>query len=252
MRPPIRIIATLATGLALLTLFAEKARAAATVTLTTSNSSPVAGGAAFTYTATVSSDSLGATDVRLTFPLPEGALFLGLTIGGPQGGAFECSRPGAGRNGVIDCQAAQMLASSSATVTASVQYDAVLPSGPRSPSARVVSVGGPASISTIAQTVNNTGSVGQSSTDAASGSLFVRRVTVVAIGNGAALSPTITSNLPSGSYLAWVEATGELVDSCSFEMSSATVTCQPPFMLGTDVLTIVYGLRSQLFRDGFE
>lgn len=227
-------------------------QAAATLTIGTSNANPVAGGAAFAYTITISSDAIGATNVRMTFPLPTEALFQSLTLGGTAAGAFECDRPGIGVNGLVACEASQMLASSTATVTVVATFVDVSPGGARNAGARVVSDGAAASTASLAQTLANNAVVSQSSTDNPSGSLRVRRLVVLVTGSSASMAPVITETLPAGAYLAWIEPTGDLADSCSYDAVSGQLRCEPRYLRGDSVLTVLYGLPSRLFRNGFE
>lgn len=239
----------------LLALFAGNGVfAAASVSIATSNANPVAGGAAFSYTITISSDALGAVNVRMTDPLPPGALFQSLAISGPSAGAFHCLQPPVGKNGLIACDAALMGASTSATVTIIATFAPDLAGGVRSNTARVISdVGLPAVTAQVQQTVANTSTLSTSSEDGVSGSMLVRRLTVTIGGTGSRLLPDITSTLPATAYVAWLEPTGDLVDSCSFDALTGNVQCLPRALgSGTHRLTIVYGLPPRLFRDGFE
>jgi hypothetical protein len=232
----------------------DGAFAAASVSIGTSNANPVAGGAAFSYTITISSDALGAVNVRMTDPLPSGALFQNLSISGPSAGAFHCLQPPVGTNGLIACDASLMLASTSATVTIVASFAADLADGVRTNIARVVSdVGAAAVTAQVQQTVQNTSTLATTSDDGASGSMWVRRLTVTIGGSGSRLLPIITSTLPASAYVAWLEPTGGLVDSCSFDAITGNVQCLPRALgSGAHRLTIVYGLPPRLFRDGFE
>ena len=119
--------------------------------------------------------------------------------------------------------------------------------------ARVISDAAAASVAQVGQTVGNNASVSQSSTDAAGGSFLTRRVTISVSGSSAAILPLVTTTLPNGAYVAWIEATGDLVDTCSFVMVDAQVLCHPKSLRsGLHTLTIVYGQSARLFRDGFE
>lgn len=241
-------------GALLLLLAADGASAAAAVSIATSNASPVAGGAAFSYTITITSDVLGALNVRMTDPLPPGAEFQNLSISGPSAGAFVCTQPPVGKNGVVICEAAQMLAVSSAVVTVVATFDEDLSGGVRTNTARVVSDIGAAPVEAqVQQTVVTNSTLASSSSEGVSGSMIVRRLSFTVGGSGSRVLPNLTETLPPRSYLAWFEATGDLPDSCSFEASSATVTCSPPFLrTGSHFLTIVYGLPDGMFRNGFE
>lgn len=248
--PAVRLLATL---LALVGV-ADSALAAASVAVATSNPTPVAGGAAFSYTITVSSDAVGASNVRMTDALPPGALFLGLSISGPAAGAFECELPGLGVNGTIACDAALMAASTSASIAVVASFDDDLAGGVRTNTARVVSDGAAqAATAQVQQTVTNNSTLSTTSGEGASGSLVVRRLSVTNSGNSSRVLPVISSTLPVGAYLAWFEATRDLVDSCSFDAISADVSCAPELLRsGTHQLTIVYGVDGRLFRNGFE
>lgn len=234
-------------------LAAEGLHAAASVLIATSNSSPVAGGPAFNYTVTVASDVVGASNVRMTFPLPPGARFLNLTISGPSAGAFQCQHPGNRENGLVSCDASSMPAISSADIAVVADFDA-FSGGVVDSVARVVSdLGFPPSSASVQQTVGNNSTFATAIDDGASGSLFVRRVIASVGGNSARVAPTVTTTLPSGAYLAWFESTGDIVDSCSFVASTSEVRCEPAFLRsGFHRVTIVYGVEPRLFRNGFE
>lgn len=240
--------------LLLLLLAADRVPAAAAVSIATSNANPVAGGAAFSYTITITSDVLGAVNVRMTDPMPPGAEFFNLSISGPSAAAFQCVQPPVGENGIVICEAAQMQALSSAVVTVVAGFNADLSGGVRTNTARVVSdIGAAAVTAQVQQTIVNNATLNSTSSEGQSGSLVVRRLSVNVTGSSSRILPTLTETLPPRSYLAWFEGTGDLSDSCSFESSSATVTCSPRFLRsGFHFLTIVYGLPERMFRDGFE
>ena len=63
----------LISGLALFWLCSGSAYAAATVGIVTSNANPVAGGAAFSYTVTITNNAVAASNVRASLPMPSGA-----------------------------------------------------------------------------------------------------------------------------------------------------------------------------------
>lgn len=231
----------------------DSASAGASVAIATSNATPVAGGAAFSYTVTVSSDALGASNVRMTCPLPSGASFQNLSISGSAGGTMECAYPAVGGKGNVDCESAQMLASTTATISVTATYSADLAGGMRATTARVTSDGAVPSTAQVQQTVSNNSALSQSSVESVGGSLRVRRLTINNIGNSSAVQPVIFTTLPARAYLAWAEPTGSLVDSCSYDFTKAEVSCAPSYIsTGLHQLTIVYGLPALMFRNGFE
>ncbi len=243
----------LISGLALFWLCSGSAYAAATVGIVTSNANPVAGGAAFSYTVTITNNAVAASNVRASLPMPSGARFQNLAIAGTGGGSFECTQPAAGRNGLVDCVAPQMPASTVATVTVVASFQPDMAGGVRTATARVISQGAPVSTAQVGQTVVNNASFTQSITDAEGGTLSTRRLRVNVSSSSSVILPAVSTILPDSAYLAWIEATGDLVDTCSFEMVSREVLCQPRSLSsGVHVATIVYGRATNLFRDGFE
>lgn len=232
---------------------ADSARAAGSVAIASSNATPVAGGAAFSLTITVSTDAAGATNVRMTCPMPPGANFLNLTISGLAAGSLDCNYPAVGSNGSVDCESAQMPASTSATISVVANYSADLAGGARTTTARLTSDGAAASTAQVQQTISNNSALSQSSVDGASGSLRVRRLTINNVGSSSAIQPSIFTTLPARAYLAWAEPTGSLVDSCSYNPTSGDLSCTPNYIRsGLHQLTIVYGLPTRVFRNGFE
>lgn len=237
----------------LLIVGADSARAAGSIAIISSNATPVAGGAAFSYTLTISSDAAGASNVRMICPLPPGANFQSLTISGPAAGTLECNYPAVGSNGSVDCESAQMPASSSATIAVIATFSADLAGGVRTTTARVTSDGAAAGTAQVQQTISNNSALSQSSVDGASGSLRLRRLTINNIGSSSAVQPFIFTTLPARAYLAWAEPTGSLVGSCSYDATSGELGCGPSFIRpGLHQLTIVYGLPTRVFRNGFE
>jgi hypothetical protein len=230
------------------------AHAAAQVTLATSNENPVAGGAAFSYTATIAADAAGANNLRFSLPLPSGALFQGLSLGGGAAGAFVCSLPSIGSNSSVSCDAELMAASTSATVTIVAAFDNELSGGVRTTVARLAFSGaGSPSTAQVQQTIVNNAAVTVSTTDAAGPTQRLRRLLVQNTGQSAAVLPSITTMLPAGAHVLRFDATRDLVDRCHFNPGVAEVVCTPQFLASNGhALTIVYGMPRRIFRDGFE
>jgi hypothetical protein len=230
------------------------AHAAAQVALSTSSASPVAGGAAFIYTATVTSDGAGASNLRLSIPLATGALFQQLVIGGAGAGAFVCSMPPAGGSGQVTCDAESLPPSTVATVTVTATFDDEQAGGPRTTNARLAFSGaGSPSTAQVQQTLVNNGSADVQSFDGGGISVRYRRLVVQNPGQSAAVAPLITTALPPGAHVLRMEGTRALADRCHFDGVSVEVRCSPQFLpSNAHLLTIVFGMPRRVFRDGFE
>lgn len=228
--------------------------AAAQVTLVTSNANPVAGGAAFSYTATVTADAAGASNLRLSVPLAAGALFQQLALGGVGAGAFVCSVPPANANGQVTCDAETLPASTAATVTITAIFDDELAGGVRQTSARLAFSGAASpSTSQVQQTLVNNGSADVQAFDGAGIGVRYRRLVVQNPGQSAAVVPAVSTTLPPGAHVVRMEGTRGLADACHFDPASTQVRCNPQFLASNfHVLTIVYGMPRRIFRDSFE
>jgi hypothetical protein len=230
------------------------AHAAAQVALSTSNASPVAGGAAFSYTATVASDGAGASNLRLSIPLATGALFQQLVIGGAGAGAFVCSMPPAGGSGQVTCDAESLPPSTVATVTVTATFDDEQAGGVRPTNARLAFSGaGSPSTAQVQQTLVNNGSADVQSFDGAGIGVRYRRLVVQNLGQSAAVLPVVSTTLPPGAQVVRMEGTRGLADACHFDPASIQVRCSPQFLASNfHVLTVVYAMPRRIFRDGFE
>jgi uncharacterized repeat protein (TIGR01451 family) len=229
------------TALALLG-FTPLATAAVSVGIVTSNATPVVGGAAFSWTITLTNGASVASNVAMTFPMPPGANFANISVAGAAAGAYSCVGPAPLSNGTITCDAASVAASTVATITVVAQYDADISSGVRTAAVRVVS-GGTASTALVQQTMSTDVSLfmsGTSTASASAGSAVIQRVQILNNGSSSAINAIVQHVLPSGLIFNGLYAAGDLHGTCSFNPSTRTVTCQPHFLhQGEHSVTIV-------------
>ncbi|MFN0086714.1 MAG: hypothetical protein ACKVX9_15095, partial [Blastocatellia bacterium] len=108
------------------------------ITKITDNATPVAGGAAFSYTLTVTNNGPSdAKDVVVTDPLPQSVRFISVT---PQANSgFSCTAPAQNTVGTVSCGNPSMATGASATITIVVQIDPNVSSGVRTNTAVVTS-----------------------------------------------------------------------------------------------------------------
>lgn len=204
------------------------------ITKATSNATPVAGGAAFSYTLTVTNNGASdASSVVVTDALPPGALFQNVAIVGA--GAFSCVGPTNNTNGTVTCNSALLPASGSATITIVAQYAAALASGVRTNTANVTS-GTPEPSPNVSP---NSASVQQNiQVDAplsitkagpatvCAGDTFTYKITLNNGGSSTALNATITDNLPANTTFVSQVGTNAFAGKCSHNGGTpGTVTC---------------------------
>ena len=219
------------------------------ITKVTSNPTPTAGGAAFSYTLTVSNANtpLGSSDARnviVTDPLPPGVIFQNVSVvNNPSvpGFGLTCSGPPVGTNGTVTCTGTlpgfnQNLGTTSvSTITIVAQIVANVASGVRTNTASVAS-------DTQEFTPNvapNTASVQQNiQVDAplsitkagpatvCAGDTFTYHITVNNGGSSTALNATITDPLPANTTFLNLSGTGAFATGCSPNGGTpGTVTC---------------------------
>lgn len=209
-------------------LLASTAHAAPTVAIITSNNTPVAGGAAFTYTVTVTNpDAVAANNVSVAIPLPAAVLLQSVALSGTGGGAFSCNQPPTAENGLVLCRAPTMLATTTATITLTATISPDTASGVRSTAARL-SVAGTATTATVNSTIqiNAPLSVTLSGPNtAAAGDRVSYLLTVNNGGNSTALNAVITGVLPVGFSHFSAQGTGGLANACDYTASTRTLSC---------------------------
>jgi uncharacterized repeat protein (TIGR01451 family) len=228
------------------------ARAAVSVNVITSNGTPVAGGAAFSYTITVTNGVGAVTNVLLTDLLPSGALFQNLSVGGTAGGAFDCQGPATKQPGTITCHAFNMAASSAATITVVATYTEEMAGGNRSNTVRVTTGGSQVS-SSVPQVVSNNANVQSSQSEQNDGSYFVRLYTVNNSGSGIAFNQMISGSLPPTATFLSAQGTGDFADSCVYDPNSSGFTCAASHLhSGSSYVTLFYADFDSIFANGFD
>ena len=256
MRPALTPPAAARAAFALLLGLAVPGSAAAVVGVAVGASTltPVAGGAAFNYTVTITNlDAVAAaTNVVMTDALPPGARYLSASLSGANAAAFWCRGPANGENGVVECRAATLPASGVAIVTIVAQYEPDLAGGVRTNTARVVA-GGTASTAAVMQTVSNNANLTQSTASGVSGRFGITLLTLSNSGSSSGVNAMPGVALPAATSFVSAHGTHDLADRCSFDPVTATVACLVPFVrTGAHGLTLVYERLDRLFRDGFE
>ncbi len=211
-----------------LALLSAGAQSAPTVAIITSNSTPVVGGAAFSFTITVNNpDAIAANNLRVSLPLPPSMLFQNLAISGTGGGGFDCTHPGQAENGLILCEASALAAGASAVITIVASVDPVNSSGVRTAAARLV-VGTTATTATIQSNlqVNAPLSVTISGPSSATRGERVSYLLLINnVGDSTAINATFSAILPVGFSHFSAQGTGALANTCDYTGSTRTLTC---------------------------
>ncbi len=205
------------------------------ITKTTSNATPTAGGAAFSYILTVNnSGASDAKNVVVTDPLPAGIVLANNNIGiAPAGSGFSCTGPANGQNGTITCSNPNMAAGASVTITIVAQVAPNVASGVRTNTATV------ASGTSDPNSNNNSDSVQQDiqvnaplsiskqgPAAVCAGDTFTYKVTVNNGGSSTALNATISDPLPANTTFVSLSGTGAFANTCSHNGGTpGTVTC---------------------------
>ncbi len=211
------------------------------ITKVTSNPTPVNGGAAFSYTLTVTNNGPGAAyGVVVTDPLPPSIVFQNVTVvnNNVAGLGLTCSGPPVGTNGVVSCTGNFPVPSPAiptSTITIVAQAAANVASGVRTNTATVAS-------NTQEPTPNvfpNTASVQQNLTVDAplsitkagpatvcAGDTFTYHITVNNGGSSTALNATISDTLPANTTFLNLSGTGAFTAGCLHNGGTpGTVTC---------------------------
>lgn len=213
---------------ALLGLMSLVAHAAPTVSIATSNGSPVVGGAAFNYTVTVTNpDGVAANNLAMSLPMPPAVLFFNLAIAGTGAGAFSCNQPAVGTNGQILCRAVSLAAGTAATFTVVAQIQPDVASGVRTATARLTA--GAVETSSSVQTnqqVSAPLSVTLSGPGSAPvGSRISYLVTLNNSGGSTAINATLSGVLPAGFSHFSAQGTNALANACDYTASTRTLSC---------------------------
>jgi uncharacterized repeat protein (TIGR01451 family) len=207
------------------------------ITKVTSNSTPTAGGAAFSYTLTVTNNGPSAAkDLVVTDPLPPGIIFQNVSfVLNPTGAVLSCTGPPNATNGTVICNSSNFPAGQIATITINAQVVANVASGVRTNTA-TVSSGTPEASPNV---LPNTASVQQNivvdaplsitkagPAVACPGDQFTYHITVVNGGSSTALNAAISDALPPNTTFQSMSGTGGLEAACSFSGGvPGTVTC---------------------------
>lgn len=220
---------------------------------TTSNPNPIAGGAAFNYdlVVTMNGDSSDAKDVVVTDALPQNVNFLSATqIAGV--GAFSCTGPPVGTNGVVTCSTGnfprQVPGPTTATIRIVAQVDADTAGGARTNTATVTSATSDPNPNnnsdSVAQTIVNNAGLSITKTGPATpvcaGDNITYNITVNKTGNSSAINVTVTDVMPANTSFVSVTGSQDFAGKCSFNPGTQTVTCSTPFLRTTSniLLTI--------------
>ncbi len=211
------------------------------ITKATSNANPVNGGAAFSYTLTVTNNGPGAAfGVVVTDPMPAGIVFQNVSVVNSNVGGLglTCSGPPVGTNGVVSCTGnfpAPSPAIPTSTITIVAQAAANQAGGNRTNTATVSS-------NTQEPTPNafpNSASVGQvlqvnaplsiSKTGPASvctGDTFTYQISLNNGGQSTAINATISDPLPANTTFVSMNGTGPFANGCSHDGGiPGMVTC---------------------------
>jgi large repetitive protein len=219
---------------------------------TTSNPTPVAGGAAFSYTITVTNPGPStARDVVVTDPLPPGVLLVNgnIAVGGTAGAGFSCAGPAIGTNGTITCTNANMPVGT-ATLTATVQITPDVASGVRLNQATVASstpdpsLANNSNVATSAQIdiVNNATLLISKTAPAiaSAGDTITYNINVLNTGNSSALNVVVTDVLPANTSFVSVTGAGAFNGGCNYNQATNTVTCNAGVLpAGQHVITLL-------------
>jgi uncharacterized repeat protein (TIGR01451 family)/fimbrial isopeptide formation D2 family protein len=232
----------------------------AIVSKTTSNATPVAGGANFTYTILIANNGpSNAANVVMTDPLPAGILFVGVAV--PAGSGFSCSGPPVNTNGIVSCSNPNMpptlAPNAPVPVTITARAAAGAAAGPRTNTANVVTTTPEPDPPGFG---NNSGSVNQTvvvnaeltitklagnATDGGptvnAGENLVYRIQVMNAGPSLAQNVQINDVLPAN--LTFVSLTGDngFAGACTHDANANSITCNNVTFgaVGTHNLNIV-------------
>lgn len=209
--------------------FAATAFAAVTASLTSSNATPVAGGAAFALTLTLTNDATPDSDLVATLPMPSAINVSSMSVSGTDAGAVSC-RVAAPAPSTVVCRAPSFAANATATVTVVALVAADTASGVRTATARVTASGAQTTASTaLTLTVNAPLSVSKNvpSTTTA-GAPMAYTITVSNTGSTSAINAVVTDPLPAGFDFLGLAARGALDGACHFNPATRELRCDVP------------------------
>jgi len=224
------------------------------ITKVTSNATPVAGGAAFAYTLTVTNHAGAASNVVVSDPLPAG-IFLAnnniSVVASPTGSsAFSCTGPAVGQNGTVNCTSGYMAVGATATFTIVAQASRDLAGGVRTNTATVTSstvepnpnLANPNTASAQV-TLQNDASISIAKTATAAvcpGDNVTYNIAVTNAGNSSAVNVLVTDVLPPNTSFVSVIGSNAFSDNCNFNPGTNTLTCTAGFLqTGTSNITLV-------------
>lgn len=209
---------------------ASVAHAAPTVDITTGNTNPIVGGAAYVYTVTVANpDAVAASLLTMSLPLPPSVLFGNLGISGTGAGSFSCSQPPQATNGQVLCRAVSLAAGTSAAIAVTVQAAPDVASGVRTATARLTV--GNTEVTDAVQVnlqVNAPLSVSLTGpTTAVAGDRVSYLLSINNSGQSTALNPVLTIVHPVGFGHLAAAGTNSLANACDYNAASRTLSCNP-------------------------
>jgi uncharacterized repeat protein (TIGR01451 family) len=217
--------------------------AAHSITLATSNATPVHGGAAFSYTVTLNGDAvLPINTLVLTLPLRDGTLFQNVSISGLDAGFVNCVAPATNSAATLVCRANDFPASGVAVVTVVAKFAPEFSGGVTTITARAVGDGFAATAS-VQQTRQNDASLSVSSLTApaaTAGDIVDYVLSVLNNGHSSAINAVLTDTLPTTLEFVRVFGDGDFAGTCTYNPALRTVRCRAPRInSGTHRVTIV-------------
>lgn len=232
-------------ALLLALLLAAPGYAAVGVAIATNNPTPVAGGAAFSVTVTVTNQDAGAaaSNVLMTYPLPLSVRFQSLSIAGTSAGAFTCLGPPVATNGTVNCSAVSVPASGTMVLTVVADIDPNTAPGVRTNTARVVS-GGTQNSASVQQNISNSAALALSlaaTPSVATGGNVVYRIAVThTSSNSSARGVIVTDKLPTGTSFVALQGAGAFYGNCDFNPTNDMATCVAPELpVGTHEINLI-------------
>jgi uncharacterized repeat protein (TIGR01451 family) len=223
------------------------------ITVITGNATPTAGGAAFSWTITVTNDGPSdAVNVVMLDPLPPGTIFQNVAVvNAPStpGYGLVCSGPPNATNGTVRCEGnLPGAAASTSTITIVAQVVENVASGVRTNTATVASDTQESNPNTLPNTasvqsnivVDAPLSISKTATGTvARGSNVIYELTVNNGGSSTALNATIADSLPATTTFVSMFGTGAFHSGCSANASSVVTCAAVDIPSGQSRLTIV-------------
>ena len=215
----------------------------------TSNPTPVAGGAAFAYTLTVTNNGPSdAKNVLVTDPLPPGMVLANANIAvvnnpSVAGYGLTCVGPANGTNGTITCTGNLPgpvgSTVSTSTITLVVQAVADLAGGVRTNTAAVVSETQEISpnvapnTASVQVTIQNDASLSIRKTapaTACAGDTLNYDIAVTNSGNSSGINVVVTDVIPANTSFVSVTGQNAFANACSYNPNTKTVSCTAGFV----------------------